>query len=208
MIGFIKGTVVSSGEQAIILTSSGVGYEIYNRESLNEGSEVELFITHILRENTSELYAHQSIEEKKFFEMLLTVKGVGPKSAFSLIRFLAIDDIFKAIVFENSAVLRKVPGIGPKAAAQIILDLKDKVSSFKLTKSTKLTKPTKLSSSSSSSSLLLDEAMLALKELGFKEEIIFPIVVRTIEKQQQQIEASDLVQTVLKEIKGTSSARN
>ncbi|MBF0300779.1 MAG: Holliday junction branch migration protein RuvA [Oligoflexia bacterium] len=211
MIGFIKGEIISSNQSndyAIVLTSTGVGYEVYSKKLWKEGENVGIYITQIIRENTSELYAHDTIDEKFFFEMLLTVKGVGPKSAFSLIKAIAIDEIFKAIVFENSSVLKKAPGIGAKAAAQIILDLKDKISKLPKKKGEQKTTQHKIQigimkEKEKNTSILLEDALLALKELGLKEEDVFPIAIKVMENENQSAhiaQSSDLVRIILKEM--------
>lgn len=128
MIGYITGKVIfSDGQQAIILTRSGIGHEVYLSRMVAEGDEVELFISHIFRENDQALYAFINYSEKKIFETLLKVKGVGAKSAYSIIKHLGPAQTIRSIKLEDKASLQSVPGIGPKAAAQIVLDLKGKV---------------------------------------------------------------------------------
>ena len=128
MIGYISGTVVYSDTQkSIVLTAQGVGYEIHTSTPKVPNRDVALFITQIIREQSQDLYGFDSSEEKKFFEMLIDVNGIGPKSAFSLISHLGVEQILSAITFENVDVIKSAPGIGKKSAEQIVLSLKDKI---------------------------------------------------------------------------------
>ncbi len=128
MIGHIQGHVLfSDGTETILETTSGIGYQIYYNRVLPEGSVAALYISHIVKENAEELYGFHSLRAKKLFEMLLTVKNIGPKSAFALMRALNVKDICSAILLDNKKVLTSAPGVGPKAAAQMILDLQTKI---------------------------------------------------------------------------------
>ena len=129
MIGYISGTVVySDSQRSIVLTAQGVGYEINTATPMVPNREVALFISHIIRENAQDLYGFETADEKKFFEMLIDVNNIGPKSAFSLISHLGVEQIISAITFENTDILKSAPGVGKKSAEQIVLSLKDKIS--------------------------------------------------------------------------------
>lgn len=131
MIGYISGTVVySDSVKSIILTAQGVGYEVNTATPMVPNRDVALFISHIIRETTQDLYGFESVDDKKFFEMLIDVNGIGPKSAFSLITHVGVQQIVSAITFDNVDVLKSAPGVGKKSAEQIVLSLKDKISKF------------------------------------------------------------------------------
>ena len=103
MIGYISGTVVySDSQKSIILTAQGVGYEVSTATPMVPNRDVALFISHIIREQSQDLYGFESAEDKKFFEMLLDVNGIGPKSAFSLVSHLGVQQIISAITFEDA----------------------------------------------------------------------------------------------------------
>ena len=102
MIGYLTGTVVySDSNKSIVLTAQGVGYEVSTSTQLVPNRDVSLYVSHIIREQSQDLYGFESIEDKKFFEMLLDVNGIGPKSAFSLVSHLGVEQILSAITFEN-----------------------------------------------------------------------------------------------------------
>lgn len=224
MIGMISGKVISCDtEETIVLTSNGVGYQLFVKDILTIGEQIQLYTTCIYKENEVELYGHRTFEEKKFFELLLSVKGVGPKCAYSLVKSLSLFDLKQAIMLENKNMLRKAPGIGPKAAAQIILDLKEKIKKVHLhSSSINTTVRGKENVNDKKDSLAwelpldgenkenfsipsgqklkaLEEALLACKELGLNEEEVLPIANRIMQFQEIK-RAEQLVQMILKEM--------
>ncbi len=133
MIGHLQGIVLfSDGQELILQTSAGLGYQIHYGQILPEGKVVSLYVSHIIKENAQELYGHPSLRAKKLFELLLTVNGIGPKSAYALMSRLSIDQLINAVILEQKKVLSSVPGIGPKASSQIILDLAAKIQKVKM----------------------------------------------------------------------------
>ena len=212
MIGYISGEIIfSDGVETIIVSGSGVGYQIYYNQVVPEGSLTSLYISHIKREDSEKLYGFCTFKDKKLFELLTSVKGVGPKSAYSLVSFLNYNQIINAIQMDQKKLLSQAPGIGPKAAAQIILDLSNKIERVKIYsekyKSNILsanlssemdTNEVKIQSDNDGVDLM-HEALLACNELGFKDKEIIQIAQKilsenTISKSEQ------LVHLVLKEI--------
>src|SRR6476661_8807979 len=119
MIGFLCGEVLfSDGNESVIQTTSGIGYQVFYNKVLVEGSEAAIYIAHIIKEDSETLYGFHSLRAKKLFEMLLTVKGIGPKSAYTLIANLGVNEIITAVTLEAKGTLTKVPGLGTKGAAQ------------------------------------------------------------------------------------------
>lgn len=216
MIGHLQGEVLfSDGVETIILTNSGIGYQVYIQQVLPEGSGASIFISHVIREASEELYGFKTIREKKMFELLTSVKGVGPKSAFSLVGALGVDPIINAILFDDNKTLTKAPGIGNKAASQMILDLQNKISKVKMY-SNKSKGPHAMNTLPSieveeaavevgsveqhtSSDIILNDALMACKELGFKEEKVIPIA-QGILSSHEITKAEQLVHLVLREV--------
>lgn len=220
MIGFLCGEVIfSDGNESVLQTSSGIGYQVFYNKVLVEGTQAAIFIAHIIKEDSETLYGFHSLRAKKLFEMLLTVKGIGPKSAYGLISNVGVNEIINAVNLEAKAVLTKVPGLGGKGAAQIILDLAGKIDRVKMySDSSKALKNVSFGSPSNvlemfeevlyvensiSSNInqheILNDALMACKELGFKEDKIIPIAQKilganSITKPEQ------LIHLVLKEI--------
>ncbi|RPJ69569.1 MAG: hypothetical protein EHM20_16290, partial [Alphaproteobacteria bacterium] len=133
MIGFLCGEVIfSDGNESVLQTSSGIGYQVFYNKVLVEGTQAAIFIAHIIKEDSETLYGFRSLRAKKLFEMLLTVKGIGPKSAYGLISNIGVNEIINAVNLEAKGTLTKVPGLGGKGAAQIILDLTGKIDRVKM----------------------------------------------------------------------------
>jgi holliday junction DNA helicase RuvA len=131
MIGSIKGTIQHKSANYIILETQGVGYKVFLPAiimlELKVGQPLSLVIHTYVREDQLTLYGFQALPELEFFEMLLTVSGVGPKSALGIMSLANVDMIKSAIVSEDPSVFTKVSGIGRKTAERVIIELKDKL---------------------------------------------------------------------------------
>lgn len=131
MIGQIEGEVRKVSGGFAIISASGVGYKVSGtRETLAtlKTGSMALLWTHLaVREDALDLYGFSSEEELQFFELLLTVSGIGPKSALGILDIAAVETLRSAIAGENAAYLINVSGIGKKTAEKIVLELKDKV---------------------------------------------------------------------------------
>lgn len=178
MIAYLQGTILSSTpDKAIILTSNGVGYEVHSIAQFIRSEVVELFVSTIFRESGTELFAFTDIGQKALFEFVLQVNGVGPKSAFSIIKNLGPAKIISSILEEDESTLKSIPGIGAKTAKQIILDLKSKIEkdatlggvlNFNM-----VFNQTEVNSSGKKlPNQVAGEIRSALKELGFKDQEI------------------------------------
>ena len=204
MIGYLSGTIVySDTTKSIILTAQGVGYEVHTATPLMPNRDTALFISHIIRETTQDLYGFESSDDKNFFEMLLDVNGIGPKSAFSLISHLGVNQIVSAITFDNVDVLKSAPGVGKKSAEQMILSLKEKVLKLDLGLSTK-EKPVKTGSKIKNDNLidahLVKETLAACQGLGFKDADILPMIQKHLSEGKAG-RPEDLVKLILKELR-------
>lgn len=132
MISLLKGTIESNTEKYVIVDVNGIGYKVYisgnTFKNLPKKGEKIKFYTHLhVRENALELYGFLNTEELEFFELLISISGIGPKGALSILTVASIDTLRKAIANEESSILTKVSGIGEKTAEKIILELKNKV---------------------------------------------------------------------------------
>jgi Holliday junction DNA helicase RuvA len=130
MISHLKGTLIHQNLKFIILDVSGVGYKIYTNTALLESTKnktLEFWTYLAVRENALDLYGFQTKEELDFFELLLTVSGIGPKSAIGILAVATIQNLRHAISTGDVSHLTKVSGIGKKNAEKIVLELKDKI---------------------------------------------------------------------------------
>lgn len=129
MYGYIKGYVAYVEPTHIIVDNNGVGFLIITPNSYRykTNQEVIIYTHHYVRDDINNLYGFSSLAEKDLFIKLISVSGIGPKSALSILASGESDKIIYAIETEDVLYLRKFPGIGPKSAQQIILDLKGKL---------------------------------------------------------------------------------
>lgn len=130
MIGRLKGIVVYRGINHLILEAGGVGYKVYVTSAIlsgiSEQKEKILWIHTAVRENALDLYGFDEREDIEFFEQLLTVPGIGPKSALSVLDAASVKTLKQGISLGDTSHLIKVSGIGKKSAEKIMLGLKDK----------------------------------------------------------------------------------
>lgn len=134
MIAYLKGKVKLARFGFVILDVAGVGYKVFVSPQLNfidDKKEYELFIHHHIKEDTGDLYGFLIFEELELFEKLLSVNGVGPKAAMTIIGLAPTEKIIEAITTEDTNFFQTAPGIGKKVAIKIILDLKSKISNLK-----------------------------------------------------------------------------
>ncbi len=132
MIASLRGNLLLAGTDYAIVETGGVGYHVFAPRPVLQGmgavgSEVLLYTYLHVREDALVLYGFSSMEQRVFFETLLSVTGVGPRMALGLLSAAPIDQIHLAIATENTALLAQVPGIGKKTAARLVLELKGKL---------------------------------------------------------------------------------
>ena len=226
MIGVLSGKILfSDGQEIIVFTQTGLGYQAYCHHILPEGGKTSLYVSHVIRENSEDLYCFKNLREKKLFELLTTVKGVGPKSAFNLVSKINIDEIISAITLDQKKVLTRVSGIGNKAASQIVLDLRQKIKKVRMYSSKPLKETETLFSITETGAFdkkdmgvlqnnrknkqttdgpdfpsnLLEDTVLACENLGFQSDHIIPLAQRIL-KENRIKKTEQLVHLVLKEI--------
>jgi len=131
MIANIRGIVETVGADYIIINVGGVGLQIFSPTStlsaLSAGASTHLFTQMVVREDAIVLFGFGAEDELRFFQLLQSVSGFGPKLALTLLSALSTGDLILAIAGDNAALLTSVPGVGKKLAARLILELKDKV---------------------------------------------------------------------------------
>lgn len=133
MFSYIRGPLVEIwGDQAVV-EAGGIGWNIHVPVSVLDqlpgiGEEVRLYTSFQVREEAMTLYGFLTRQDLKMFEQLLGVNGIGPKAGLGILSALVPDDLRMAIISEDVKAIAKAPGIGPKTAKRVILDLKDKIS--------------------------------------------------------------------------------
>ncbi|MBU6447968.1 Holliday junction branch migration protein RuvA [Patescibacteria group bacterium] len=130
MIGYIKGKIIGQNDDYALVENSGIGYMVFSNPKVLEkaiGSEVELHTYMQVREDAINLYGFETAAELLFFQQLITVSGVGPKSALAVLSAGDMDLVKNAIINQDAAVFTKVGGVGKKTAERIIVELKEKL---------------------------------------------------------------------------------
>lgn len=163
MYDYIKGKLVKKGENFAVLENGGVGYRIITtKSSLSNATNGETtFYTYLyVREDIFDLYGFATEEERSAFELLITVSGVGPKAAVSILSVITASELAVAVVTDNPKAITAAPGVGKKMAQKIILELKDKF------------KNSDLKPSSYKAPVKSDETAEALEALGYARDEI------------------------------------
>ena len=129
MYEYIKGVITKITPKYIVLENNNIGYLLIvpNPYSYKLNDETKVFVHQYVKEDVLDLYGFKTEEEKELFLKLISVSGIGPKSALSILASGTVSEITFAIENGNDAYLKKFPGIGSKASLQIILDLKGKI---------------------------------------------------------------------------------
>lgn len=132
MIGFVRGNLVEKGSDHVIVDNQGIGYLIYTPESvLNElppiGNIVKIHTFMYVREDQLALYGFLTRDDLEIFKMLIGVSGIGPKGALGILSTIAPNQFRLAVLSGDSKTISKSPGIGPKTAQKLIIELKDKM---------------------------------------------------------------------------------
>lgn len=166
MISTLKGTIVERIDNILVIDVAGVGYGILVTQedlaNLKINEETKLYIYEHVREQSYDLFGFTSLPTKKLFEQLLTVSGIGPKMALSILSVGTINEVRQSIAEGNTKFLSVANGVGKKVAERLVVDLKDKVG---LSASEDAT--TFLSSPSVNK---FDEAQVALVSLGYSAQ--------------------------------------
>jgi len=131
MIAQLTGTIAHLDLKFVILNVNGVGYKVFtineDLAALSIGAEVVMWVHTTVREDALDLYGFTKKENQDFFELLITVSGIGPKSAMGILSAASAENLREAIVSGESSYLTKIGGIGKKVAEKILLELKGKV---------------------------------------------------------------------------------
>ncbi len=132
MIAHLRGTILSKSPNSVIVDCNGVGYELAISvatftELGSEGAEARLHVHTHVREDALALFGFSELTEKRLFEKLLTISGIGPKLAITVLSGISAERLVGAIRSGDHATLTKIPGIGKKTAERVVLELKDKL---------------------------------------------------------------------------------
>lgn len=192
MYSYIKGRLVEVSPAIAVVETGGIGYSINisvnTYTTIKESEACKLLIYLHVREDVMELYGFATEQEKTLFKQLITVNGVGVNTARVVLSTLSPEELVNAILSDDVLTLKKVKGIGPKAAQRIILDLKDKLVKSDLQSEI----------IPSSHNTVRDEALSGLAVLGFPRNSAAKIVDKVIAKEGDSISVEVLIKQALK----------
>lgn len=195
MIASLRGTAISVGINRIVLETMGVGYDvavsISTLAGIAVGSEIFLHVSTVMRENALELYGFETLEEKTLFEMLITVAGIGPKTALSILSGISPEGFRQAVLGEDAQRLTVIPGIGRKSAERIILELKEKIRKSPLLRGVVPGRPAEAS--------LEEDLVSSLVNLGYKDRAAAAVAQKVL-KDAGHITLPEAVKRALKEM--------
>lgn len=131
MIGYLSGKIISAKPTRLLLDVNGVGYDVYisinTFEKITDKQAVSLFIYTSVKEDSITLFGFFTESEREMFELLISVNGIGPKLALSVLSGIRIGDLRHAIISGDISRIVSIPGIGRKTAERLVLELKTKV---------------------------------------------------------------------------------
>jgi Holliday junction DNA helicase RuvA len=133
MISFLEGTVIHIGSNYIIVQTGGVGYKVFATPdllTLLPGKQVRVFTYHRISDDDESLFGMATAQSLEFFELLISVSGVGPKIALAIISAAKIDVLQNAIANQDASFFSQMSGVGKKTAERIIVELKSKMASL------------------------------------------------------------------------------
>jgi len=195
MIAFLKGKLVHRDPTFVVVEVQGVGYQLQiSLQTFSEIKEQEnvMLHTHLnIREDAHVLFGFSSVAEKKLFQQLISVNGVGPSTAIVMLSYMNSNELKTAIVREDAASLQAIKGIGGKTAQRVIIELKDKLKK----ESWDETQP---AISLGVNNTLRNEALSALLTLGLPRVAAEKSVDTVLKKSGNTITLEDLVKQALK----------
>lgn len=174
MYAYIKGSLEIKTAEYVVIETNGIGYKIFMSETAIDklgdiGTETKVYTYLKVREDDMSLYGFNTNEELRMFELLLSVSGVGAKSAIIILSNITPSSFALAVITDDVAKLKKLPGIGPKTAQRIILELKDKLNAIQDTDKQELEG---ILSKQESNAEKIAEALSALQVLGYTRKEI------------------------------------
>lgn len=171
MIALIRGTVIDTIDKGVIVDTGALGYAVYTPTPIGIGADVTLYTHLVIRDDAHELYGFESAAERSLFSTLISVSGVGPKTALGMLAMYPLPELVRAIRSGDAKAISLVSGVGKKTAEKVVIDLKDKLAAFE-----------------SAAYTDTNELVEALLSLGFKDVDIrttLPSIDTTVPLEQQ-----------------------
>lgn len=195
MIAFLRGKLVHRDPTHVIIDVNGVGYQaqisLQTFSAIKEQENISLFTHLAIREDAHILYGFSEEAEKKLFQQLVSVSGVGPGTAIVMLSYMTHNELKSAIIREDAASLQAIKGIGGKTAQRVIIELRDKLKKETWEESTP-------SFSSGPHNTVKKEALSALLTLGLPKAVAEKSIDNVLKKSGNTVTLEDLVKLALK----------
>ena len=203
MIGKLKGILDSIGDESIIIDVNGVGYEVHcsartlgSLPSINEPCTM-MIETHV-RETEIKLFGFANDMERDWFKLLQSVQGVGAKVALAIQSTLSASDLASAIALQDKAMVARSPGVGPKVAQRIVLELKNKVPAYSADSAAEMGLAHDIGDGVASNAV--QDAVSALGNLGYSSQQAAGAVSSALAKAGEDADSATLIRMGLKEL--------
>lgn len=195
MFEFFRGKLVQALPTKAVVEINGIGYAIQislkTYQALPQlNTDVLIYVAPIIREDEHTLYGFLTIEEKNLFHHIISISGIGPKTAVAILGHVDVTDFQLAVLQSNGALLSKIPGIGKKTAERIIIELRDKFQNV-----SRIEPNSNISLSSGS---MTSDAISALTNLGYHPLEAQKRVKHALSLQKEEPDLSALISTALK----------
>lgn len=203
MIGKLKGTVDSYGEDHVILDVHGVGYQVHCPSRILQGlpragEAAVLFIETIVREDMIRLYGFGVEAEREWFRILMTVQGVGAKVALGILGILKASEVANAIALGDKAVITRAPGVGKRVAERIVAELKDKAPGLATVDAGTIAVSQNVADNVAARPVA--EAVSALTNLGYAQAQASAAVAKAMQSAGEEATTEQLIRLGLKEL--------
>jgi Holliday junction DNA helicase RuvA len=205
MIGKLKGVLDGHRDDGAIIDVGGVGYLIFaSSRTLGQlgdpGSPVQVHVETHVREDHIHLYGFSSEAERRCFQLLQTVQGVGAKAALAILSALSPDEVMHSVAAQDKTMLTRADGVGPKLATRIVNELKDKAAGFSLGSALAGTKGGKATAPQPADAGPADDAVSALVNLGYGRSEAYAAVVAASRSLGDGAALDRLISTSLREL--------
>jgi Holliday junction DNA helicase RuvA len=195
MISYLKGKLVHKDPTYVVVDVNGMGYHVnislHTFGEIKEQEHIQLFTHLTIREDAHILFGFSQPSEKRLFQLLISVNGVGPNTALLMLSYLSTQELKSAIAREDAATLQAVKGVGGKTAMRVIIELKDKIKKESFEESTS-------PNLGGVHNTLRGEALSALVTLGLSKNVAEKSVDSVLKKSGNTITLEDLVKQALK----------
>ncbi|HOW88007.1 MAG TPA: Holliday junction branch migration protein RuvA [Candidatus Omnitrophota bacterium] len=200
MYHHLNGKIVEKTPTAVVLDVNGIGYEVRVPLSTfsslpNAGETVKLLTHFIVREDLQALYGFATEEEREAFKLLISISGIGPKLAITLLSGVTLQELKRAIQEKNVPVLTAISGIGQKTAERVIVELKDKIGR------TEVSAGKELIHDASISDQTVEDSVLALVSLGYTKQKAKDAVQKVLKTSlSKKVSVEEIIRTALKHV--------